>query len=111
MKSTTRILMTLADAGLGALAIALETGMPAQAATILYADDFESDALGAAPAGWTASAGTWTVAMDGSHVMKQTDTNTATAKSIQAGSAAWTDYAVQAQPLTGVRPCQFEHLR
>src|SRR5207245_2416331 len=55
------------------------------------------DALGAAPAGWTASAGTWTVAMDGSHVMKQTDTNTATAKSIHAGSSAWTDYAVKAQ--------------
>src|SRR6202011_5781154 len=65
-------------------------------ATLLYGDDFEADALASPPPGWTPSSGTWTVALDGTHVMKETDTNTATAKSIHAGSAAWTNYAVQA---------------
>jgi hypothetical protein len=69
--------------------------MPAQAATLLYSDDFESDAVGSAPAGWNAVSGTWVVALDGTNVMKETDTNTAIAKSITAGSAAWTDYAVR----------------
>ena len=87
--------------GAGLLCIAAASPLQAQAATLLYSDDFESDAIGALPAGWIAVSGTWTVALDGTQVMKETDTNTATAKSIVGGSASWTNYAVQAQVKPG----------
>jgi hypothetical protein len=62
----------------------------------LFGDNFEQDALGAAPAGWTISSGTWAVENDGTHVLQQTDTNTAASYFISAGSANWTDYTVSA---------------
>ncbi len=96
-----RTLSFLAGAGLLALTMLVQAPMPGQAATTLYSDDFESDAIGAPPAGWNIVSGTWSVAMDGTHVMKETDTNTASAKSINTGSAAWTDYALQAQVKPG----------
>jgi hypothetical protein len=75
---------------------------PTPAPVPLFADTFESDAIGAAPAGWHVVAGTWTVQMDGSHVMSTTDQNWAIAS---AGSTSWTDYqvtaTVKAGPTTG----------
>jgi hypothetical protein len=94
-----RTVRSLAGASLLALALvvqgSIQAPIPGYAATVLYSDDFESDAIGASPAGWLAVSGTWSVALDGTHVMKQTDTSTATAKSISAGLATWTDYAVR----------------
>ena len=91
----------LAAAGLTSLAIALLAAWPAQAATILTGDDFESDTVGTAPAGWNTVSGSWTVALDGTHVLKETDTSTAVAKSIYRGSASWTDYSAVAQVKPG----------
>ncbi len=79
-------------------ATAVVAAVPAaQAATLLYNDDFESDTVGGAAAGWNVSSGTWSVALDSTRVLMETNTNTATAKSINAGSVLWTDYALQAQ--------------
>src|SRR5205823_11077260 len=70
-----RPLSTFASGTLIGLLGAVLAAMPAQAATLLYSDDFESDAVASAPAGWNATSGTWVVAVDGTQVMKETDTN------------------------------------
>lgn len=72
-------------------------GPSALAGSTLLSDDFEADTVGAPAAGWSPVSGQWAVAVDGTQVLKQSDTNTATAKSIHAGSSAWTDYSVVAQ--------------
>ncbi len=78
----------------GALALSLHAPLRAQAGTTLFSDDFEADPLGSPAAGWTVVSGNWTVAMDGSHVLKDTDTSTASRYSVTAGSTSWTDYSV-----------------
>ena len=85
---------------IGALAV-LQAASSAVAGSVLFRDDFESDAVGAPAAGWHVTSGTWLVAVDGTNVLKETDTNTATPKSISAGSTAWGDYSVQAQVKPG----------
>ncbi|HET9111810.1 MAG TPA: hypothetical protein VFN78_13355 [Ktedonobacterales bacterium] len=77
---------------------ATPTPTPPPSGGQLFSDTFESDAIGAFPAGWTAVSGGsgWSVQQDGSHVLKQTDTSTSAEHEISAGSAAWTDYTVQA---------------
>ena len=65
------------------------------ASTTLLSGNFESDAVGSIPSGWTASGGTWTVVQDGSHVVKQSTSTSASATlELSAGSTAWTDYSV-----------------
>ena len=67
------------------------------AATGLFSDDFESDAIGSVPAGWTVVSGTaWSVQQDGTHVLKQNDPSTSNAHVIEAGSSSWTNYTAQA---------------
>lgn len=63
------------------------------ASTTLFADNFEAATIGAAPAGWTASGGTWTVVQDGSRVVKQRK-STASTLELSAGSTTWTDYTI-----------------
>lgn len=62
----------------------------------LFHDDFERDAIGAQPAGWTLDDGRWDgVIEDGGHAVRHS-----TGQSyghLVAGSAAWTDYAVSAR--------------
>ena len=54
------------------------------------------------PTGWTVISGTaWSVQQDGTHVLKQNDTSTSNAHVIEAGSASWTDYTVQADMKPG----------
>lgn len=73
---------------------------PTPTPAALFSDNFENDALNTAPAGWTLDSGTWTVTLDGSHVL----TNPATsAKGVaHAGSATWTDYTVTASVKDGL---------
>ncbi len=59
----------------------------------LFSDDFEADQLGAAPANWAATGGTWTVTQDQSHVAAETRTVSPAAE-LTAGSPAWTNYMV-----------------
>jgi hypothetical protein len=66
------------------------TATPLPAGT-LFSDTFEADGLGAAPSGWTATGGTWSVAQDQSHVTTETAAVT-TAAELTAGNPAWTDY-------------------
>lgn len=75
------------------------TPTPTPTGTVLFSDDFEADAVGATPAGWTVQSGAWRVALDGTQVLRETTTPQASSY-IMAGSPAWTDYTVQAQ----VRP-------
>ncbi|HZU14560.1 MAG TPA: carboxypeptidase regulatory-like domain-containing protein [Chloroflexota bacterium] len=85
----------------------LSSSLPTSAATVtLFSDNFEADAVGSAPAGWTVVAGTWTVQQDstsqnGTQVVGQTDTNTSIEKWLSAGSSSWTDYTVSAQVKPG----------
>ncbi len=92
--------LALVGIALVALTLSMLTSLAiphVSAASQLYADTFESDAIGAFPAGWTAvSGGGWSVQLDGSHVLKQTDTSTSAEHEISVGSSAWTDYTVQA---------------
>ena len=65
--------------------------------TILFQDNFETGTA----AGWNATAGTWSVVLDGSnHVYR--NSNTSGDNWSYNGSAAWTDYAIEAliKPLT-----------
>lgn len=61
----------------------------------LFADNFEADSIGAAPTGWTATGGTWSVVQDQSHSVTETAT-VSTAAELTAGNAAWTDYTFSA---------------
>ncbi|MGH2500964.1 MAG: LamG-like jellyroll fold domain-containing protein, partial [Ktedonobacterales bacterium] len=76
--------------------------------TTLFSDDFQSDTLGAAPRGWTSASGNWTVQQDGTTssglpnlALAQGNPSTANEYTISAGSAAWTDYTVQASVKPG----------
>jgi hypothetical protein len=81
---------------------ALTTVPRASAASGLFSDDFETDAIGSVPTGWTVVSGSaWSVQQDGTHVLKQNDPSTANAHVIVAGSASWTDYTVQASMKPG----------
>ncbi|WP_329102081.1 pectate lyase [Micromonospora sp. NBC_01699] len=72
------------------------TGGSARAAT-LFSDNFDDGDS----TGWTASGGSWSVATDGSGVLRQSGTS-ADARS-RAGATNWTDYTVRAR----VRPTAF----
>jgi Tfp pilus assembly protein PilE len=96
-----RALASLAALLLMTLAFVLVRAPQAQAGAVLFSDDFESSAVGTVPAGWTPVAGTWSVQVDGTHVLKQTSTNTAVKSEIVAGSPSWTDYVLQAQVKPG----------
>ena len=62
----------------------------------LYRDDFESDPLGAPPAGWTVDDGRWDgVVEDGGHAVRHGFGQSY--GHLVAGSAGWTDYAVSAR--------------
>ena len=61
------------------------------AAATLVADDFEDGNS----TGWTSSGGSWTVATDGSRVLRQSGTSS-DARS-RAGQSGWTDYTVTAR--------------
>ena len=68
----------------------------------LFADNFETDTLGAPPRGWTVVNGAyWTVQPDGGAVLQQGDPDTSQLYTIKAGSSAWTDYTVQASVKPG----------
>jgi hypothetical protein len=72
----------------------------AAASSTLFADNFESDTLGAFPPNWTLVSGSWSVQLDGTQVLEQTNTSTSSESRVLAGSAGWTDYVFQAD----VRP-------
>ena len=61
----------------------------------LFSDNFEQDAVGAPPAGWTLESGNWDVELDGTHVLQQT-TSPQASSYISAGSNAWKDYTLTA---------------
>jgi acid phosphatase len=68
----------------------------------LFADNFETDTLGAAPRGWAVVNGSsWTVQPDGSNVLQQGDPDTSQLYTIETGSSSWTDYTVQASVKPG----------
>jgi hypothetical protein len=67
----------------------------------LFADDFESYALGSFPPTWTLVSGSWAVQQDGSQVLAQTDPSTSTGKRVMAGSTSWGDYVFQADVKPG----------
>ncbi|MEV4490703.1 right-handed parallel beta-helix repeat-containing protein [Micromonospora coxensis] len=77
-------------AALAALALAIGTGAATAYADTLFSDDFEDGNS----TGWTPSGGSWSIATDGSRVLRQSSTSS-DARSL-AGSSAWTDYSVQA---------------
>jgi pectate lyase len=90
-----RILAPVA-AALAAVLIALGYGAVAYADT-LFSDDFEDGNS----TGWSGSGGSWSVASDGSGVLRQSGTSS-DARST-AGTQSWTDYSVQAR----VKPTAF----
>ena len=58
----------------------------------IWSDNFESDAVGSAPAGWTSTGtnSTWNVQANGSRVLSHTGWT----GSITAGSASWSNYSL-----------------
>ncbi|HXI97115.1 MAG TPA: hypothetical protein VNG04_13370, partial [Candidatus Acidoferrum sp.] len=98
------VLACLVAAGMFAATGAIGRSVTA-AGTVLFSDNFASDTAGQPPTGWTVVAGTWTVGVDVTNVLKQTATDTSTGKSIFAGSpsgaTAWTDYSTQVQVKPG----------
>jgi hypothetical protein len=90
--------MVVALMALLVLLLSLMFGFPmhhAAAASLLFSDDFESDALGAFPANWSQVSGSWSVQQDGTHVLEQTNPDTSAEKRVLAGSVNWTDYVFQ----------------
>jgi hypothetical protein len=82
--------------------LALTPALRAQASSGLFSDDFEADAIGAVPSGWTPLSGSnWFVEQDGTHVLQQTNPSTANKYVITAGSSTWTDYVLQADVKPG----------
>ena len=71
---------------------------PASAAT-LFADNFNDGEA----SGWSKSGGTWSVATDGSGVLRQSNTTSELARDF-AGNSGWTNYSVQAR----VKPLAFD---
>jgi pectate lyase len=91
-----------AAAAVLAAAFAVAIGTPAQAATLL-SDDFEDGNS----SGWSTSGGTWSVAVDGSRVLRQAG---ASADAVaRAGSSGWTNYTVTARvkPTAYATPARF----
>ncbi|MFI5911230.1 right-handed parallel beta-helix repeat-containing protein [Dactylosporangium sp. NPDC051541] len=86
MSTFKRVLPVLAGAAVLVGVVANQAG-----AATLFADDFEDGNAD----GWTRSGGSWTVVTDGTRSLRQSGTS-ADARAL-AGSAAWTDYAVQAK--------------
>ena len=76
-----------AAAATGLVAGLIAFGGSAQAAT-LFSDDFEDGNS----TGWTPSGGTWSVATDGSRVLRQAGTSSDARA--RAGQASWTNYTV-----------------
>jgi hypothetical protein len=67
-------------------------------AATLFSDDFESDAIGSFPTGWSSSGGgTWAVAQDGTQVVNLSTAVSPTFRELVAGNVSWTDYTVTAQ--------------
>ena len=77
---------------IAATALALVAGMVAMTtsafAATLFSDDFEDGNS----SGWTTSGGTWSVATDGSRVLRQSGTSSDARA--RAGSSSWTNYTV-----------------
>jgi pectate lyase len=90
-----RISVVAAAAAVAVATVIFASG-GAQAAT-LFSDNFEDGDSG----GWTTSGGTWTVAADGSQVLRQSGTSSDARA--RAGQASWTDYTVTAK----VKPTAF----
>ena len=90
-----RILAPVA-AALAAVLLVLGYGAVAYADT-LFSDDFEDGNS----SGWSGSGGSWTVATDGSRVLRQSGTSSDAR--ITAGTQSWTAYSVQAR----VKPTAF----
>lgn len=85
----------------GAFSVQATPSTPA-AGSILLSDDFSGDTVGSVPTGWTQETGTnWSVQVDGTNVLEQTNNSTATLYSIVAGSSAWTDYSISASVKPG----------
>ncbi|GAA2846318.1 hypothetical protein Acy02nite_48220 [Actinoplanes cyaneus] len=90
--------MAVVVAGLGTVAGVSFAGTGDTAATTAassgaaFADDFEDGDT----AGWSRSGGAWSVATDGSRVLKQAKTGATAAREF-AGDTGWTDYSVQAK--------------
>lgn len=104
----TRQIVIAAALALLAAAVVL-TGLPplaaiprAGASTVtLLAQDFEAEAPGGLPIGWTAAAGTWAVAQDTSQVLQRTDTSTSLKGIVATGAASWADYTVRVDARPG----------
>jgi hypothetical protein len=69
------------------------------APTVLFSDDFEDGSL----ANWTQSGGAWSIATDGSKVLKQSSTSASNARAF-AGSSTWANQTVTAQ----IKPLSFK---
>jgi Domain of Unknown Function (DUF1080) len=74
-------------------------GSPPPPMGTVYADNFESDTVGAMATGWIqgdtdTGLGTWTVVSDGSHVLQGAATGSDFTVDI-GGNGAWTDYTFQ----------------
>ncbi|GIF66779.1 hypothetical protein Ais01nite_48140 [Asanoa ishikariensis] len=95
-RSRRRGLLLALGAAVAAAALVLGMTSGASAAT-LFSDDFEDGNS----SGWTTNGGSWSVTADGSRVLRQSSTSS-DARAL-AGTASWTDYAVQAR----VRPVAF----
>ncbi|MEJ3745899.1 LamG-like jellyroll fold domain-containing protein [Actinomycetes bacterium KLBMP 9797] len=77
-------------AAVAAVALAITMGAHAYAAT-LFADDFEDGNS----SGWSGSGGSWSVAADGSQVLRQAGTSSDAR--FTAGTQSWAAYSVQAR--------------
>jgi pectate lyase len=84
------LLAVLSAIGVALLALVVANAPAARAAT-LFADNFEDGNLD----GWTRSGGSWSVATDGTRVMRQSSTSS-DARAL-AGQSTWTGYSVQAR--------------
>ncbi|MBB5868112.1 pectin methylesterase-like acyl-CoA thioesterase [Allocatelliglobosispora scoriae] len=80
-----------------ALAMVAALSPSSATAATLFADDFEDGNS----AGWTTSAGTWSVVADGTSALRQSGTSSDTRA--RAGSSSWTNYTVTAR----VKPVAF----
>lgn len=93
---STAFALQWSEGGTGARAAHATLAGASRPAAPMFRDDFERDAVGSQPAGWTADDGRWYgVVEDGGHVVRH-----ATGESyghLAAGSADWTDYAVSAR--------------
>ncbi|GHJ43452.1 hypothetical protein Cs7R123_07940 [Catellatospora sp. TT07R-123] len=89
--------LTAAVACLVAAVVTAALTVTAASAATLFADDFQDGDS----SGWTTSGGTWSVATDGSSVLRQSGTGSDARA--RAGSPAWTNYTATAR----VKPTAF----